>query len=195
MTLRGARLLLCASAAALAHGAALAQAPDAGLLVAKPHLVDPNFREAVVLVAGTTDGAAVGVIINRPTRQSLADILPGSPALARFTEPLYFGGPVTAGGLFAVFRAAEPPGEAVRVADDLWIALDPATIERLVRAPPAKLRFFVGYSGWSPGQLQAELASGAWWTLPVDPEHAFRADPSDLWEELANRARAVTASR
>ncbi|MCZ7564832.1 MAG: YqgE/AlgH family protein [Burkholderiales bacterium] len=191
----GVRPLLCAAAAALVQGAALAQAPGAGLLVAKPQLVDPNFQETVVLVAGTPDGAAVGVIINRPTRQALADILPGNPALARFTEPLFFGGPVAVGGLFAVFRAAEPAGAAVRVAEDLWIALDPATIERLMRTPPAEIRFFIGYSGWAPGQLQAELARGAWWTLPVDAKLAFRPDPSSLWEELANRARAVTASR
>jgi putative transcriptional regulator len=190
-------LLLCA--AALVPGTSRAEPQQSGgesaLLVAKPHIQDPNFREAVVLVTGTPGGAAVGVIINRPTRQSLAKILPDNPMLARFTDPLYFGGPVEVVGLFAVFRAERPPGAALRVSERLWIALEPATVEQLMREPPEKVRFYTGYSGWAPGQLPAELDRGDWWVLTVNPDVAFRSDPSGLWEELSNRARAVTAFR
>jgi len=204
MPARGGRiaaaLLLCAAGvAALLPGSGSAQegrrGGESALLVAKPHLQDPNFRETVVLVTGTPDGAAVGVIVNRPLDQSLAAILPDNPLLARFTDPLHFGGPVEIAGLFAVFRAERPPGEAIRVAGDAWIALDPATVEQLMRQPPEKLRFFTGYSGWAPGQLQAELGRGDWWVLDVNPDVAFRTDPARLWEELSTRARAVTASR
>jgi putative transcriptional regulator len=203
MPARGGRLaaalLILAAGAAFVPGTSPAQGEQAGgegvLLVAKPHLQDPNFRETVVLVTGTPDGAAVGVIVNRPTRHSLAGILPGNPLLAGFTDPLYFGGPVESAGLFAVFRADQPPGEALRVAADLWLALNPATVEQLMREPPQKVRFYTGFSGWAPGQLQAELGRGDWWVLDMNPDVAFRADPSGLWEELANRARAVTASR
>jgi len=197
--LAGALLLCAAGAAALVPGASLADRDQSGsdgaLLVAKPHMQDPNFRESVVLVTRTPDGAAIGVIVNRPTDHSLAGILPGNPLLARFTDPLYFGGPVEVAGLFAVFRGERPPGDALRLAGDLWIALNPATVEQLMREPPEKLRFYAGYSGWAPGQLPAELSRGDWWVLDVNPDVAFRADPSGLWEELSTRARAVTASR
>jgi putative transcriptional regulator len=115
--------------------------------------------------------------------------------LAPFTEPLFFGGPVELVGVYAIFRAKEPPGDALRIADDLWLALNPATVEQLMRNPPKQLRFFSGYAGWGPGQLAAELARADWWAVEVDPDVPFRADPSTLWEELARRARAVTASR
>lgn len=189
---------LLAMAGALALGvpsAALAQGERNTVLVAKPRLLDPNFRESVVVVAEAPNGAAVGVIINRPTTKSLAQILPGNAMLEKFTEPLFFGGPVERVGVYAIFRAAEPPGEALRIAGDLWLALNPATVEQLMRNPPRQLRFFTGYSGWAPGQLAAELERGDWWAVKVDPDAAFRADPSNLWEELARRARAVTASR
>lgn len=189
-------LLAMAAALALALPAAVTAQEDRNtVLVAKPHLLDPNFRETVVVVAEAPNGAAVGVIINRPTTKSLAQILPGNAMLARFTEPIYFGGPVEPVGVYAVFRAAEPPGEALRISGDLWLALNPATVEQLMRNPPAQLRFFTGYAGWAPGQLASELGRGDWWAVHVDPDAPFRADPSTLWEELARRARAVTAAR
>jgi len=190
-------LLAIAGALALFDpGAALAQDDERNaVLVAKPHLLDPNFRESVVVVAKAPNGAAVGVIINRPTKKSLAQILPGNETLARFTEPLFFGGPVEQVGLYALFRAEEPPGEALRISRDLWLAINPATVEQLMKHPPEQLRFFTGYSGWAAGQLANELTRGDWWVLEADPDVAFRPDPSTLWEELARRARAVTALR
>lgn len=190
-------LLATAAASGLAvPGAALAQGSAHNrVLVAKPHLLDPNFRETVVVVAEAPNGAAIGVIINRPGTKSLAEILPGNSVLEKFTEPLFFGGPVEPVGLYAVFRAEEPPGDALRISDDLWLALSPATVEQLMKKPPKQLRFYNGYAGWAPGQLAAELARGDWWVIEADPGVAFRADPRTLWEELARRARAVTASR
>lgn len=189
------RLVLAALLAAAAQ-AGVAQAPAHGFfLVAKPTLLDPNFERTVVLVTNAPDGATLGVIINRPTKQSLADILPGNPTLARFTEPLYFGGPVDHVGLFAVFRAQEAPGQSFAVVDDLHLALHPATVEQLLLKPPEQVRFFNGYSGWAPGQLAAELQRGDWWVFEADPQTVFRTDMATLWEELARRARSITALR
>jgi putative transcriptional regulator len=187
------RLLLAAALALAAHPA-LAQQPEHGFfLVAKPSLLDPNFERTVVLVANAPDGATLGVIINRPTEHSLANILPGNPTLAKFTEPLYFGGPVERVGLFAVFRAKESPGESYPVGDDVHIALLPPTVEQLLLNPPAQVRFFSGYSGWAPGQLANELQRGDWWVFDADADTVFRKDTSTLWEELSSRARSITA--
>jgi putative transcriptional regulator len=189
---------LLATAGMLALGApsiGLAQVKHNSVLVAKPSLLDPNFGESVVVVAEAPNGAAVGVIINRPTTKSLAQILPDNDVLAKFKDPVFFGGPVERTGLFAIFRAEEPPGDALRISGDLWLALSPATVEQLMKNPPKRLRFFSGFAGWAPGQLANELRRGDWWVLDVDPNVAFRPDPSNLWDELARRARAVTALR
>jgi putative transcriptional regulator len=190
-----ARLLFAATLAAATH-AAMAQAPDGGFfLVAKPSIRDPNFARTVVLVTHAPDGATLGVILNRPTERSLANLLPGNERLARFTEPLYFGGPVAAAGLFAVFRGTEDHGQSFPVLGDVRLALDPTTVEQLLLKPPEALRLFAGYAGWAPGQLAGELARGDWWTLKADVENIFRKDTATLWDELSRRAQSVTALR
>jgi len=189
------RLIIAAALAAAAHVAG-AQAPDGGFfLVAKPSILHPNFARTVVLVTRTPEGGTLGVILNRPTKQSLADILPGNERLARFTEPLHFGGPVEAVGLFAVFRGADEYGQSFPVIADVRLALHPATVEQLLLKPPEALRLFAGYSGWAPGQLDGELARGDWWTLKADVETVFRKNTATLWDELVRRARSVTALR
>ena len=190
------RLLLLL--AALLGAAPLASAqgdrnPNGVFLVATPALGDPRFRHSVVLVTQTPDGGTVGFVVNRPGRRSLAQILPDHEILRRFTEPLYLGGPVEAGGLFAVFRAKENPQGALRVLGDVSFAMDPAVVERVLHAPPERVRFFNGYSGWAPGQLAAELQRGGWYVLNADADTVFRKDMDKLWEELVRRARAVTA--
>jgi putative transcriptional regulator len=191
---RTALRLLAAALVALAGQGAIAQQGERGFfLVAKPSLLDPNFQRTVVLVANAPDGATLGVIINRPLRQSLANILPGNPTLAKFTEPLFFGGPVEPVGLFAVFRAQEVPGKTLPVVDDLHLALLPPTVEQLLLKPPEQVRFFNGYSGWAPGQLANELQRGDWWVFDANPDTVFRKDTSTLWDELSSRARSITA--
>jgi putative transcriptional regulator len=162
-------------------------------LVASPALADPNFRRSVVLVTQMADGGSVGFIINRPGPRSLAQILPENEVLKRYTEPLYFGGPVQAAGLFAAFRAKQNPPGALRVLADVSIALDPAVVEKLLHAPPGRVRFFNGYAGWAPGQLALELERGGWYVLNADADSVFHKETGTLWEELLARARAVTA--
>jgi putative transcriptional regulator len=161
------------------------------LLVAKPDLADPNFARTVLVVGQDERGSALGVVLNRPARFSLAGLMDHDPRFARFTEPMYRGGPVEPLGLFALFRADEAPGPALRIADDLWLALLPETVERLLADPPAQLRLYVGYAGWAPGQLAAEIERGSWWALDPDADLAFRPDTRALWDELATRASSV----
>jgi putative transcriptional regulator len=185
---------LLAAALALGAGASDAQLPERGFfLVAKPTILDPNFSRTVVLVTHAPDGGTVGVILNRPSKQSLADVLPGNAQLARFTEPLYFGGPVERVGLFAVFQAPASPGQSFPVIEDVHLALHPETVEQLLIKPPGAVRFFVGYAGWARGQLEAELGRGDWWIVATDADTIFRKDTATLWDDLVRRARSVTA--
>jgi putative transcriptional regulator len=191
------RLLLLLAALLGSVPIASAQTGNAAngiFLVASPGLIDPNFRRSVVLVTQTADGGSVGLIVNRPGDRSLAQILPDNEVLKRFTEPLYFGGPVEAAGLFAVFRARNNPPGALRVLGDVSFALEPALVEQLLHVPPERVRFFNGYTGWAPGQLALELDRGGWYVLSADADTVFRKNMDTLWEELLVRVRAVTAS-
>ncbi len=167
--------------------------PNGVFLIARPTMVDPNFRRSVVLVTQAPDGTTVGFIVNRPSNRSLAQILPDSETFKRFTEPIYIGGPVQREDLFAVFRTKERPQGALYVLDDLSFAMDPAVVEKLMHTPPERVRFFNGYAGWAPGQLAVELERGGWYVLNADAETVFRKDMDTLWEELIRRLRSVTA--
>jgi len=186
------RVVLFAFLAAAA--CAQAQAPSkAVFLIARPGMPDPNFRETVVLVVQAEGGGeATGVIINRPTNRSLAEILPGE-RFSRFTDPIFFGGPVAQQGLFALFQSDKYSGAAVPMLPEVWLAVLPDSVDGLVSNPPAKVRFFSGYAGWAPGQLQGEVDRGDWLVAEADAKAIFLKDTSKLWQDMVRRARAVRA--
>jgi len=161
-------------------------------LVARPGLPDPNFRETVVLITQDENAGAIGVIINRPTNHSLAELLPGE-RFRRFTDPVFVGGPVNLNGLFAVFHANKLPGAAITLLADLHLALHPDTVDMLIKNPPVAIRFFTGYAGWAPGQLRSEIDRGDWFVADADADAVFRKDSSHLWRDMVQRARAVHA--
>lgn len=186
----GARRVALATLFALVRGSVAAQ-PDGVLLVAKESIADPNFARSVIAVAQMPDGAAIGVIVNRPLARSLAELVPDHPRLARFTTPLHAGGPVARGGLFALYVAPAPVGDSLPVGAGMRLALRPADVERLIDSPPERLRFFAGCAGWAPGQLAREIERGDWWVLDPDPDLALRENTRGLWEELRESSSRI----
>jgi putative transcriptional regulator len=151
-----------------------ADAPNGLLLIAKPSLMDPNFRQTVVLVTQAADASTVGVILNRPA------------------SPVAFGGPVMREVTVVLFRSERAPeAPAFRVLKDVYLSMHPRNIEM----PAAARRLFAGFAGWAPGQLQSELARDDWFTLPATSEIVFRTDTRGLWEELVRKARGRVAMR
>ena len=159
------------------------------LLVAKPGLTDPNFRESVVLVSQTPDGSTVGVILNRVTERKHE--ISG--------DPLNFGGPVMREVLVALYRAErQPQAAAFHVLRDIYLTMHPQNIEPLLEKANDRerpYRLFTGFSGWAPGQLESELARDDWFVLPASAELVFRTDTSGMWEELVRKARGRVAMR
>ena len=167
-------------------GSALAQTPNAILLIAKPDLLDPNFRETVVLVTQTEDASTVGVILNRPTARRHE----------QSGETLYFGGPVMREVMVVLFRDQRAPKNAAfHVLRDVYLTMHPDNIEPLLARRAENYRLFMGFSGWAPGQLQSEMDRDGWYVLPATAEIAFRTDTSGLWEELVRKARGRVALR
>lgn len=161
------------------------------LLVAKPGLADPNFRESVVVATRAGDGSTVGVILNRPT----------SERHAAFPDPLYAGGPVMPEVFVAMFAADEPPKEAAfELLPHVYLTLHPKTIEALLSRPGERVRLFSGFAGWAPQQLESEMAQGSWYALRATESVLFRKDTAGLWRELvdqasSSRARADSTAR
>lgn len=172
-------LLLACAAAPAQEPKLQAQRANSVLLVARTGLVDPNFRHTVVLATQTTDGTTIGVILNRPTTNEHQG------------RPLWFGGPVLERVVVAVYDSPRPPpATAFHVLAQVYLTMQPATIEALLAAPAARFRLYAGFSAWGPGQLQGELGREAWYVLPAEESLLFRDDTESLWEELLAKATA-----
>lgn len=163
------------------------------ILVARPGMPDPNFRETVLLVSHLEGRHTIGVILNRPTDESLSTLLP-TERFRNFRDPVHIGGPVERTALVAVFLAEKAPGEAFAILPGLFLSIHPGTIDELLTRPPAGLRLFTGYSGWAPGQLAAEIARRDWLVLKPTTDIATRRDTRNLWRELIDRIRSTRAA-
>lgn len=157
-------------------------------LIAKPGLGDPNFNETVVLVFFPPGGGPVGVVLNRPMSLTVDEAFRNEPAMKGWSEPVYFGGPVQGDTLVFLFRRPVAPDRGLRITGDLYLSGDRDLLDELKRRPPLRApRFFLGVSGWSHDQLDAELAKGAWYTLHEDIDVVLRMDPRRMWKELLDR--------
>jgi putative transcriptional regulator len=166
-------------------------APNAVLLVAKPQLSDPNFRQTVVVVTQTQDFSTVGVILNRPTKAELSRFLRRSPPHA-YADHVYFGGPVMQGVVVALFESSEPPGApAFQLLHGVYLSMHPDNIDALLAGGKGRYRLYVGFAGWAPGQLESEIGRDSWYVLPASPTHLFRKDTSGMWDELIEEARGA----
>jgi putative transcriptional regulator len=153
-------------------------------LSARAELPDPDFRDSVVLVFNNIGPTPMGVIVNRPTEIEVARLFPDLANVASLDHKVYFGGPVAATTLSFLFRSAAPPAHhAVRVLDDLYLGTNLELLRELLtrERPMEDLRIFIGYSGWGPGQLEAEIARGDWRLAPADAGALFRERPEHPW--------------
>lgn len=154
--------------------------PSAGdVLVAGPLLLDPNFARSLVFLHEVGLEGAMGFILNRPLGKTLGDIV-NEPGLPKFLKPLplYFGGPVQADQFMLVLFLRESDDHRLRceinpAASQIREALDSGT---------GWLRAYIGYSGWTSGQLQVECQQEDWQRTPSDEIMVNHDQSQGLWE-------------
>ena len=155
-------------------------------LVAAPSLRDPNFRQTVVLLCEHGAEGALGVVVNRPTATLLTEALPQIPVIEGQRHVLYTGGPVQPNHVLILYRLTQEPQDTHHVFDGVYLGGDLHALERVLTTPAESesFRAFVGYSGWGPGQLENEMKTGSWLTLPADPTVVFQQNPLCIWQEI-----------
>lgn len=164
------------------------------LLAATPMLGDANFRRTVVLVVeDDPDEGTLGVVLNRPSRIPVQQVLEPWTDLVTGPSVLFQGGPVSPESALAL---AMPRGRDEPIG---WRSLSGSRLMSRVGlvdlgAPPqlladgiTSLRVFAGYAGWGAGQLEAEIEMGAWLVLDALPEDAFAAEPDRLYPAVLRR--------
>jgi putative transcriptional regulator len=168
-----------------------------GFLIASPPLGDPNFDRTVVLLAVHGESGALGFVVNRVAPMGLGELL----TLAGYADkglksgaPVYLGGPVQPSSGWILCDDPELASEddgVIPVGDRIRITSSREAFDSLARdvaalgpsgADPKQRMVILGYSGWGPGQLEGEIASGAWLPVPFDSAILFNVGVADRWE-------------
>lgn len=168
-------------------GAQQAELAKGSFLIASRALHDPNFVHSVILLLEYGEEGAMGVIINRPTQMGLATMLPEIESLERRTDTVWLGGPVSRWQMLLLARAESEIEGLRNVFDDVYLSASRVVLEGLL-AEDGEFRVYAGYAGWSPGQLEHEVARGSWHIFPGEAAMVFDEAPDELWRELVQRA-------
>jgi putative transcriptional regulator len=151
------------------------------LLVAHPGLLDPNFRKTVLFVStNDAEEGSFGLVVNRPAERTVADFLPERDLGALAKVPVLLGGPVSRNELvFASFRW-HAAGKRMECRHHIGIE----EAETLFTENQVAVRAFIGYAGWSKGQLETELAQHAWMLKAPDKDLLEPQRSLGMWREM-----------
>lgn len=154
------------------------------LLVATGEVQGELFASTVVLLLHYDETGAFGLVVNRPTDVQPVEVLGDDEAIADYRGTLFWGGPVHMDSLRALQRTDSPHDEAEKIIESVYLVSYEEALEE-GPADASRLRLFIGYAGWAPGQLDSEMARGSWRVLPASSELVFDTDPQTLWKRLA----------
>lgn len=174
---------LCASWL-LSAAASAELAPAKGrLLVATEAVGGDLFGETVILLLEYGESGAMGLVVNRPTEVALSELLDDITESSGHEGTIYWGGPVEMDSLSALLHSSTPSEGADEIVTSVYrIPFDDAL--EGAAADMERIRFYLGYAGWAPGQLDYELARNSWHVLPASDEIVFADEPKRLWQQL-----------
>jgi putative transcriptional regulator len=159
------------------------------LLVSVPTLGDPNFFRSVVFMIEHNDDGALGVVLNQPSMTTVEDVLERWAPIASPPGVVFVGGPVQQQEAFiglaqvATVDASDAWQPLIGAIGSVDLGREPDDAHRELDA----VRVFAGYSGWAPGQLDAELDAGGWFVVDARPDDLLTPDPSGLWRTVLRR--------
>ena len=168
--------------------------PEPGdLLISQPYLPDPNFERTVVLICEHDEKGTVGFVLNRRSNSVFSDVIVDA---AHFDAPLYVGGPVQHDTLHFVHKDVLEMESGQFLGERLVWGKDFNRLLTLIdthQIDEKNYRFFVGYSGWSPGQLLEELNAKSWIVYQNKDENLiFDFSSQDLWKKVLTELTART---
>lgn len=175
------------------------QVPGGALLAAWPGMSDPNFSRTVLLVCQHGEQGAYGLVLNRQLDLTVDRLLPDHPILGGLATPVFLGGPVDHSRLQFVHMLPGRIRGGHEICTGLWLGgeLD-ALAEVLAESergeiPAPAVRLFLGYAGWSAGQLEYELSEGTWLPAPLETGLVFATHGDEAWSKIIDAGQRGTA--
>jgi putative transcriptional regulator len=158
------------------------------VLISEPFLNDTYFKRSVVLLTEHSEEGSVGFVLNKPVDLTVNDVLTDFPEV---DAEISIGGPVNTNTIHYIHTLGEAIPNSVKVLDNLWWggdfeAVKDMLVQGVIKAK--EIRFFLGYAGWSPKQLENELSENAWLVSEMKPEHIMQGPDDNLWKEILEKS-------
>ncbi len=162
------------------------------LLVAGPTLWGTSLGRAVMLVAHHDAEGAVGVLLNRPSGDTVIEAIPDLAWMVGFHDPVYLGGPERPQDVVILTEFADPDDPGVRAFGSVGFLTGAFEVEATRRL--GRTRLLAGHAVWGPGELEAQVKGAlAWFPADASPEDVFNAEPYGLWDRVVERMGGAIA--
>ena len=158
------------------------------VLISEPFLNDTYFKRSVVLLTEHSEEGSVGFVLNKPVDLSVNDVLADFPEV---DAEISIGGPVNTNTIHYIHTLGERITNSVRVLDNLYWGGDFDVLKNLLMQGAIQsnqIRFFLGYAGWSPKQLEGELSENAWLVSEMKSEHIMQGPDDNLWRDILRKS-------
>ncbi len=158
-------------------------------LLSTPQMPDPRFAEQVIYICSHSDEGAVGIAVNKPDSVlTLDEVLSsnGLPVPPELNPSVYIGGPVEPNAAFILYPSDYVSEQQLEVSPTVNLSRNNKVLEDIAYGRgPEKFLFAIGYAGWGPGQLEQELVSQGWLTIPADDSIIFDVPDTEKWRRAA----------
>lgn len=157
------------------------------ILVSEPFLLDNYFKRSIVLITEHNQDGTIGFVLNKPVEIRINEIIENFP---ESKAEISLGGPVSTNTLHYVHTLGDIIPNSVHVIGNVFWGGDFDIVKRLIKSDnlgKEQIRFFLGYSGWSPNQLDNELAENAWVVTEIKPEDIMKPMNRHIWHRILKK--------
>jgi len=166
------------------------------ILVTSRQSPDALFAQSVILLVQYEDSGALGLMLNTPTEIHISEALAALKGAKKSPDFIYLGGPVEPEGVMALLRAPGKTGDLTHVARGTYLVSTRKVLEDALSQGKrsGELRVYLGYCGWTAGQLREEVRRGAWYIFDSSDDIVFDPKPGSLWKRMIERTELQMAS-
>lgn len=157
------------------------------ILISEPFLMDSYFKRSIVLLTEHNDEGTVGFVLNKPVDLNLNEVFKEFPEIG---VKVSIGGPVGTNTIHYLHTLGDIIPNSVNVLDDIYWGGDFKFVKGLIKSGKVdsdQIRFFLGYSGWQPKQLENELKENSWIVTSIDPFTVMHSDTVNMWKETLSK--------
>lgn len=154
------------------------------LLISEPFLPDPNFKRTVILLTEHNEEGSVGFVLNKQTNITLNKLMTD---FSDFSALVSYGGPVEPNTLHFLHKTGDILEGSIEIMKGVYWGGNFEALKILAntgKLNPSDFKFFIGYSGWGPGQLMDEIKANSWFCAPSVQEYCFLKNPENLWRKV-----------